>query len=193
MTSSRQIAANRANATKSTGPKTANGKRKSSQNAQKHGLAAHPAVSEVTRYLRIILNEDACDFAPDTVDVTEMAALRLAAAEAQVARAKAYDMLAEQEASEPPPKIEGELLMQVSLELISAVVHGGVSREEMEVQLAFYKFIHDVRASREKETRCRRRTAARYINETEAARHKALIAWTTLLETPITETKPIST
>jgi hypothetical protein len=40
MASSRQIAANRANAQKSTGPRTANGKDQSSRNAIKHGLTS---------------------------------------------------------------------------------------------------------------------------------------------------------
>ncbi|BBO07660.1 MULTISPECIES: hypothetical protein [Bradyrhizobium] len=39
MASIRQIEANRANAKRSTGPKTASGKAKSSQNALRHGLA----------------------------------------------------------------------------------------------------------------------------------------------------------
>lgn len=39
MTSIRQIKANRANATRSTGPKTAGGKTRSSRNALRHGLA----------------------------------------------------------------------------------------------------------------------------------------------------------
>jgi hypothetical protein len=40
MASEKQIAANRANAKKSTGPKTAVGKLKSSQNAYRHGLSS---------------------------------------------------------------------------------------------------------------------------------------------------------
>jgi|SRR5579871_435960 len=39
MATEKQIAANRANAKRSTGPKTAAGKQKSSQNAYKHGLS----------------------------------------------------------------------------------------------------------------------------------------------------------
>ena len=40
MTSDRQIAANRANAQRSTGPRTPNGKTRAAQNALKHGLTA---------------------------------------------------------------------------------------------------------------------------------------------------------
>jgi len=39
MTSEKKIAANRANARKSTGPKTLRGKRRASQNARRHGLS----------------------------------------------------------------------------------------------------------------------------------------------------------
>ncbi|MFK4539656.1 hypothetical protein ABIA00_007839 [Bradyrhizobium ottawaense] len=47
MASIRQIEANRANAKRSTGPKTASGKAKSSQNALRHGLA-RSAISDPT-------------------------------------------------------------------------------------------------------------------------------------------------
>ncbi|UQR65439.1 hypothetical protein LRP30_09425 [Bradyrhizobium sp. C-145] len=48
MASIRQIEANRSNAKRSTGPKTAGGKARSSQNALRHGLArsGDPAVTE---------------------------------------------------------------------------------------------------------------------------------------------------
>lgn len=44
MTSEAQVAANRRNARKSTGPKTAAGKRRVSQNAQRHGILSEIAV-----------------------------------------------------------------------------------------------------------------------------------------------------
>ena len=44
MASSRQIAANRANAKRSTGPKTEQGKARSRMNAWKHGLTAEDIV-----------------------------------------------------------------------------------------------------------------------------------------------------
>jgi hypothetical protein len=44
MTSFRQIEANRRNATKSTGPKTVNGKRSSRRNALRHGLTAETVI-----------------------------------------------------------------------------------------------------------------------------------------------------
>jgi hypothetical protein len=44
MTSSRQVAANRRNASKSTGPKTEQGKQRSRSNALRHGLTAETVI-----------------------------------------------------------------------------------------------------------------------------------------------------
>ena len=46
MTSEQRVAANRANAKKSTGPRTANGKRRTSRNSLRHGLAV-PTIQDV--------------------------------------------------------------------------------------------------------------------------------------------------
>ena len=46
MASERQIAANRRNASKSTGPQTDGGKKRASRNAFRHGLAAHIILSD---------------------------------------------------------------------------------------------------------------------------------------------------
>jgi hypothetical protein len=46
MTTAQQIAANQANALKSTGPKTAEGRERSKMNALKHGLTAHELVCD---------------------------------------------------------------------------------------------------------------------------------------------------
>ena len=48
MASEKQIAANRANAMRSTGPKTAAGRLKSSRNAFRHGLSGHQGFDAVT-------------------------------------------------------------------------------------------------------------------------------------------------
>jgi hypothetical protein len=64
MTSPKKIAANRNNATKSTGPTTAHGKRRARTNALRHGLAAltqpdHATSAEIERLARWICGEGA--------------------------------------------------------------------------------------------------------------------------------------
>ena len=49
MTSARQIAANRRNAAKSTGPKSAKGKERSRRNALRHGLTAETVIADSGR------------------------------------------------------------------------------------------------------------------------------------------------
>jgi hypothetical protein len=52
MASERQIAANRRNARKGTGPKSRNGKQRSATNARKHGLAQH--ITAQAEYARLV-------------------------------------------------------------------------------------------------------------------------------------------
>lgn len=65
MATEKQIAANRRNATRSTGPRTAAGKQRSSQNSLKHGLTAHTrdtslvADTEAYRFLELHLGSEA--------------------------------------------------------------------------------------------------------------------------------------
>ena len=94
MTSERQIAANRENAKKSTGPKTARGKAQASRNAVRHGLEGRRASDtvasdEVERIAKAICNADTDPFryqqammiAESKLLVARVRAARLAAIE----------------------------------------------------------------------------------------------------------------
>ena len=86
MTSERQRAANRANAAKSTGPRTREGKAKTSQNAHLHGLAAAlrnepDALAEIERMAQAIVAEVG---RPDLIGL----ARRIAEAELDLRRAR---------------------------------------------------------------------------------------------------------
>jgi hypothetical protein len=83
MASERQIAANRANARKSTGPRSASGKARASRNALKHGLTTPVAGAEFTREVEALARQMASD--PD--DRFAMVPAR-AAAEAQLELAR---------------------------------------------------------------------------------------------------------
>lgn len=87
MTSPFQIAANRINAKRSTGPKTANGKRASSGNARRHGLTAALTPDEVrAAYFRITGQGLPLDAA-----LGDAKALQLAKAEVRLCRARSYE------------------------------------------------------------------------------------------------------
>jgi hypothetical protein len=61
MATERQIAANRRNAQKSTGPKTVSGKKQSSQNAYRHGLSLRISGTEFEKQIKILAREIAGD------------------------------------------------------------------------------------------------------------------------------------
>lgn len=81
-----QLAANRRNAQQSTGPKTSAGRARSARNARSHGLTASPPPGEVLAWLRVILDDPRAE--PDLEMPAHRAALRLAVAEAHLARVK---------------------------------------------------------------------------------------------------------
>src|SRR6185437_8216135 len=86
MASERQVAANRANALKSTGPRTAAGRAKSSRNAYRHGLSVPiaPDLEEVELLARVIANEAGGDQQPQSAGDDQLEAAR-ALARAQLA------------------------------------------------------------------------------------------------------------
>jgi hypothetical protein len=82
MTSERQIAANRRNAIKSTGPTTAEGKRRSSRNALRHGLSCLRSLETQESSVAAKIAEFTQKLVGDDASPTEIALAR-AAAEAQ--------------------------------------------------------------------------------------------------------------
>jgi hypothetical protein len=83
-----QIEANRRNARKSTGPKTAAGKAASSRNALTHGMTAAIADEEVRAYYEIIREMMPLEGLGLDAARAEVRALELATAEARLARAR---------------------------------------------------------------------------------------------------------
>ena len=84
VTSKRQLAANRRNAARSTGPKTGAGKKKASRNSKKHGLNSEPDPAEVVLFYRIILQEADAELEFSMPGEREAAALDLANAEVRL-------------------------------------------------------------------------------------------------------------
>ena len=85
MASERKIAANRANAAKSTGPRSAAGKKRAAQNSLSHGLAIRHSGAEFTR----LVEEGARKIVEDTNDEGDLELARTAAeAELDLARVR---------------------------------------------------------------------------------------------------------
>ena len=83
-----QIAANRRNALKSTGPRTGQGKRASSRNAVKYGVYAQSSEEELKPTVEVIEAEfDVTGHDPSS-DAIRAGAARLAVAEVRLARAR---------------------------------------------------------------------------------------------------------
>ncbi len=87
MASEKQLKANRENAKRSTGPKTAAGRLRSSRNALRHGLSCplttDPVAAIAARQLAQVLLPEAAD------DSQTMAAIQMAEAQAQLLRVAA--------------------------------------------------------------------------------------------------------
>jgi hypothetical protein len=98
MATARQIAANRRNAKKSTGPRSAEGRARSARNATRHGLNATVPVDEaVTDLYRALVGDPGADPAANPGSATcDQAALDLARAQVRLAQAARH--LAEQDA-----------------------------------------------------------------------------------------------
>lgn len=92
MTSERKIDANRTNASKSTGPKTEVGKRRSRRNAWRHGLTAETVVevSENSRAYKIFESKVVADMQPQTTVEHELI-VRLASLMWRLRRATAIE------------------------------------------------------------------------------------------------------
>lgn len=84
-----QIAANRRNALKSTGPKTRQGKRASSRNAVMHGVYAEISEAELKTTVEAIEAELVAIGLDPSSDINRARAARLAVAEVRLARARA--------------------------------------------------------------------------------------------------------
>jgi hypothetical protein len=91
MTSQRQVEANRRNAARSTGPKTAASRAISSKNSRKHGLYADPPADLVHALYCLIVGDPEANIALQSRSNFELASLQLAEAEARLCLVRKID------------------------------------------------------------------------------------------------------
>ena len=159
-----------------TGPRTAVGKAKSSQNARKHGLNTAPRPEDVSKWFNLILNnpEGAIE-EPNSGDQRQDLALRLAVAEACYHRAL-YLVEAPAHKASPGRQVHNELFAYLYdlLKEVENLPDGKVAdlndTGELKLGVAVLK-LFDRAAHREQ------RLYRRYLGEARAKRAKALTAW----------------
>jgi hypothetical protein len=94
MATERQIAANRANAKKSTGPKSRAGKARASANSRQHGLAARVALDRERVEAARQLAQEIMDSLPGQIDLAQAMAIADAELDLREARAVSNGLLA---------------------------------------------------------------------------------------------------
>lgn len=194
MTSDRRLRANRANALRSTGPRSVAGKRRVSRNARRHGLTTAPNAEVVARWIDDILDD------PKLEDVglsrEEMAlATSLAEAEARLDRARQAEarFLEDYHALD---RAAAHLETRHVTEIFETIIDRGPSEFRDGRWHAGEPYEASERTKVKVETKettyaSEMRRLSRYRREAECARQRALKAWVRFLrELPDPETSP---
>lgn len=183
-----QIEANRRNARKSTGPRTAEGKAIASRNAVAHGMTVTVSDDAVITYYRAI-----CDAAgevnldPEAAQKIAALAMRLARAEAQMShvRKAAFEVLAQG---------DDQLRLQPETDrVIDRFLEDGVIWEPLTLRerLQGAKLLLRLAVAGSKYAKRTYAKQLRYLREAEARHETALSEWLDCV-TSAPETNPIS-
>ncbi|WP_223428986.1 hypothetical protein [Tateyamaria pelophila] len=176
MTSDKIAARNRANAQKSTGPKTARGKAVVSRNAQRHGATSKPDPQSVAAWLQIILDDPALEpeaFLNDDRRMTT--AMALAVAEVRLSSAKAS--LVRFENGEAPISDKVVELENLIENLTGAYREAGITKRESQSYLSILRYLKRRALSDAAPSRKNYRLLRRYVREAKALRKKAFQNW----------------
>jgi hypothetical protein len=179
MTSDAQRQANQANAAKSTGPRSTEGKRRAAGNARRHGLSRPPHRSEVATWYAVITGTPLGLGLVPRSDA-ERAALALAEAEAHLAHAVREEERF-LEALETGKNLDVQL--RRVREIVEEIRHSiaGVTPEVERLLFASRRKVPHKITRKVKETwttpHVRHAGLARYRKAAEVRRHKALQAW----------------
>ena len=186
MATAAQIAANRRNALRSTGPKTAVGRARAARNAAKHVMNQLPKPAEIIDWFQAITNRS--DALPDDLgDPKTRAALELAVAEAKLMNVKRAerDFLVN-------PEVDEAIRMPITKRELKLA-----EKSEEATELMLLRIANTELRGRGREP-LTRKALERYRRDAERQRRRALKAWIALAtdnrsDHPDYETKPIST
>lgn len=184
MTSERRIAANRANARKSTGPRTAAGRRRASQNARRHGLTTAPSADRRAHHLEIILDDPRLRSRPLSGEALGLAQ-SLADAEAQLERVKKAEVQFVMQHFSSDGRVVGSVALEGSGTTDGtrdAIPPGEDRAAARPVDFAGGPDLDRVSSERDEETDAKEmRRLLRYRSEAESRRRRALKDWIAFL------------
>lgn len=179
MTPDRITARNRANARKSTGPRTQEGKAIVAGNARQHGATARPDPEDIAAWLAIIL--DRPEITPADLLPSEEAGYRaLALAEAEVRCVAAERALRDFEAGQEEPDETVKDLRGMGQMILDELLENGGTKKEIRSGVSLLKRIAMVDFRETRPGGKRHRLLRRYLGEARAQRRKAFEAWASL-------------
>lgn len=169
-------ARNRANAEKSTGPRTVEGKAIVAGNARRHGATGRPDAESVARWLAVIL--DRPEITPADLMPEDEAGYRARAlAEAEVRLLSADLALREFEAgTAKPSKAQGHSELTPA-DILDMLDNNGVTKSEIQAGLSLLKQIGLARVPEIRSSGDQHRLLQRYFREARAQRRSAFKAW----------------
>lgn len=176
MSRSAITARNRANAAKSTGPRSAAGKAAVAQNARRHGATARPDPERVATWARIIL--DTPDFGPNEFladDVRTRSALNLAVAEARLA--EATRALADFAAGSAAPTETVKILENEVSMIEDLLEEGSLSARDRRTGLSLIRRLQKAQIRETLPGGRRHRLLKRYFREAQTLRRRAFEEW----------------
>ena len=176
-----QVAANRSNARKSTGPKTREGRRRSSQNGAKHGLNQPPPHDLVLKYLEPYAKEYGVDVSEAHRTDLGRALLAIATADAQIDRV--LQVIANAPTHDDERK-RAEFWMDHLLSYPQRSGQDAIYRQAI-------KLIHRCEQNADRRNYSNPKTRNRYLNAALNARRKAIKRLDALLP-QFSEAKPNS-
>lgn len=169
-------ARNRANAQKSTGPRTVEGKAIVAGNARRHGATARPDRESVALWLAVILDRPDITSA-DLMPEEEVSYRARALAEAEVRLLSAERALQEFEAGIAGPiKAQGHSALTPE-DILGMLDRDDVTKSEIEAGLSRLKEIGRVRVLEARSGGDQHRLLQRYFREARAQRRRAFEAW----------------
>ena len=176
MTANARAARNRANAQRSTGPRTPAGKAAVSGNARRHGATAQPKPTTVSAWLSVIL--DRADITPsDFIPQGERGfrAVALARAEAQLVAAEVAMRDFEDTATSPSETVPG-LISDATATLRDLSGHARRSKD-MQLNTTLLRMLRHTERDALVLGRGRHNLLKRYLREARARRVSAFAAW----------------